>query len=536
MRTLRIWKSNFERARDRTHLSPEELAKVNAIIGEQSGEVAFDPAALPLAMARSLLDDAKLKPGERAALALCVHGMRANDLPTRELYDTRVADPVEFGSILTASATGQPNAEVQWNGRWYPVIVLAALGEEDKVVKFCSVTVRLAMGGHTCEFSRLVPPKVFLGPDGAPRERTVLQVLEHLGFRAVQTRPADYNVRLVAAERLAAEAGAQVWVKGSVMEPSSRYWYSGLNEVALGTPELPRRAVVEPTLSGRNERDDYHPYGRGMGRGGDSADENVSRMPLVRVFSLSTKRYVFADIDDLEAYEYDDTALSRLHLPPDMRDVLGRVFAAQQAELFGDLMRGKHGGVVILASGNPGVGKTMTAEVYAEVARRPLYVLEFGELGTSVEQIEANLDDVFARVVRWRAVLQFDECEVFLAKRGEDLERSAIVGIFLRMLDYYEGLLFLTTNRPGVLDHAVLSRVMLHLEYPDLDAQTRADVWQSMFAGAGMTLLEGSFEDLANADENGRQSRNLVRLARILYPDRGITARQVRELRRYGCQ
>ena len=96
-------------------------------------------------------------------------------------------------------------------------------------------------------------------------------------------------------------------------------------------------------------------------------------------------------------------------------------------------------------------------------------MLELGELGTTASELEQNLQRVFTRVARWNAVLQFDECEIFLTQRGEDLERSAIVGIFLRLLDYYQGILFLTTNRPDVLDHAVRSRVMLKLEYPDLD-------------------------------------------------------------------
>jgi SpoVK/Ycf46/Vps4 family AAA+-type ATPase len=221
-----------------------------------------------------------------------------------------------------------------------------------------------------------------------------------------------------------------------------------------------------------------------------------------------------------------------------MKDVLAKLFATPTEQLFGDVVRGKHGGIVILASGNPGVGKTLTAEIYAEIAQRPLYVLEFGELGTTVEAIERSLEAVFARVVRWHAVLQFDECEIFLAQRGDDLERSAIVGIFLRMLDYYEGLLFLTTNRPETLDYAIRSRVMLRLEYPDLDAATRADVWRTMFRAAGLRLAgEGDgFAALAEPAINGRQIRNLVRLARILHPDGSVTARQMLDILEYGCR
>ena len=227
--------------------------------------------------------------------------------------------------------------------------------------------------------------------------------------------------------------------------------------------------------------------------------------------------------------------MSKLHLPEEMLSVLTRVFATPVEDLFGDLIEGKHGGVVILASGNPGVGKTLTAEVYAEQSERPLYVLELGELGTNVSQVEENLSRVFTRVARWNAVLQFDECEIFLTERNEDLERSAIVGIFLRLLDYYNGILFLTTNRPQVLDHAVRSRVMLKLEYPDLDQAARSIIWDKMFGAAGLSLDEGTLEQLAESDINGRQIRNLSRLARILHPQGAVTLEEMRGVLEYGC-
>ena len=42
------------------------------------------------------------------------------------------------------------------------------------------------------------------------------------------------------------------------------------------------------------------------------------------------------------------------------------------------------------------------------------------------------------------------------------------------------GILFLTTNRGEALDHAVRSRVMLRLDYPDLDLATRAAIWRDI--------------------------------------------------------
>lgn len=43
-----------------------------------------------------------------------------------------------------------------------------------------------------------------------------------------------------------------------------------------------------------------------------------------------------------------------------------------------------------------------------------------------------------------------------------------MVTVFLRILEYYSGILFLTTNRPGALDEAVKSRVHLNLHFPHL--------------------------------------------------------------------
>ena len=103
------------------------------------------------------------------------------------------------------------------------------------------------------------------------------------------------------------------------------------------------------------------------------------------------------------------------------------------------------------------------------------------------------------------------------------------------MLDYYRGILFLTTNRPDVLDHAVMSRVMLKLQYPDLTRESRAVIWKTMFTSAGLTLSEGSFEELAESEMNGRQIRNMARLAKILHPSGAITLGQMLQVLKYGC-
>jgi hypothetical protein len=534
MAKLRIGREILKNALERAVLSESEKEKVDKLISGAAtkGPVTAEVTQLPQSCLKALLDDSRLSPNQRAVIVMHVHGMSGNVGPQRDyVYSTVVANPVEFGSTFAMLGSKTPNAELFLNGRWYPITLNVQFLNDNREGNHLSKGVLLHGTLSMCEtafgFSRYIYPDLFLDDSGMQRELTVLQVLNHFGYRGVQAQPGEFNLKLLRAERLSRERGKLVLVSGPVVTMSNR-WLPGPESRALGTPEIPRKCVIEAELEVAEEQRNYYaPYG--------GTQEGMSRLPFVRVFSLDTKGYVYADVDDVLTYEFDIQAMSKLHLPQDMLGVLSRVFLTPVEGLFGDVIKGKHGGVVILAAGNPGVGKTLTAEVYAEQTQRPLYVLELGELGTNVQQLEENLNRVFDRVARWNAVLQFDECEIFLAQRGEDLERSAIVGSFLRLLDYYHGILFLTTNRAEVLDHAVRSRVMLKLDYPDLDHAARSVIWTTMLEAAGLTLADGSIGELAETNLNGRQIRNLTRLAKILHPGGSVTLDQMRNVLHYGC-
>lgn len=532
MTKIEIKKDWLVRARDRAALEAGDRAKVNELVQTSGSIHSFDLELheFPKPLWRAMLDDAKLPAKVRTAIALHLFGLKQNEIELAGIYETVVEDPVEFGTSLQLSPPRTPNAEMLLNGRWYPVILTVQFMEDEyKLARSVFINCTLRLGEHTFGTTYPVSRNVFLDESLEPKSRTLVEVLQKFGFRALQTPAADFNLRLVKAERAAAMPGEVVMVTGPVVKPSRQFWWQGFEMLALGTPEMPSRCIVESALEMTSD-DGYYPV-----RGMVANEESQSRLPFVRLFCLETKGYVYADVDDIHPYDFDTGALRRLHLPPDMHSILSRVFTTPVEQMFGDLLKGKHGGVVVLASGEPGVGKTLTAEIYAETTSRPLYVLELGELGTQASEVEAGLQRVFTRVTRWNAVLQFDECEIFLSKRGTDLERSAIVGIFLRLLDYYRGLLFLTTNRSEALDEAVLSRVMLRLQYPHLDAATRAKIWQSMFAVAGLELTGVTFEQIAELDLNGRQIRNLTRLAKILFPEGLVSRAGVNEVLRFGA-
>jgi hypothetical protein len=81
----------------------------------------------------------------------------------------------------------------------------------------------------------------------------------------------------------------------------------------------------------------------------------------------------------------------------------------------------------------------------------------------------------------WRAVVLIDEADVFLRQRGkgdESLKRNALVGMFLRTLEYYRGVLIMTTNCLRQMDSAMASRTNLCVEYSALCREDRKRLWE----------------------------------------------------------
>merc|ERR1711939_202393 len=84
---------------------------------------------------------------------------------------------------------------------------------------------------------------------------------------------------------------------------------------------------------------------------------------------------------------------------------------------------------------------------------------------------------------RWNALLLLDEADIFLEQRSlHELERNKLVSIFLRVLEYYEGIMFLTTNRVNTFDTAFQSRIHISLNYPDLSLDSRKAIWTNFLA------------------------------------------------------
>lgn len=143
-----------------------------------------------------------------------------------------------------------------------------------------------------------------------------------------------------------------------------------------------------------------------------------------------------------------------------------------------DLIPGKGQGRVVLLHGPPGVGKTATAEAVAANMNRPLLPMSYADLGQKPNQIETRLKETFRYGRRWDCVLLLDEADVFLMKRDSiSTPRNAIVSVFLRNLEWYPGIIFLTSNRVEQFDEGVLDRIHMKLHYPQLRKEFAKRLW-----------------------------------------------------------
>jgi SpoVK/Ycf46/Vps4 family AAA+-type ATPase len=185
-----------------------------------------------------------------------------------------------------------------------------------------------------------------------------------------------------------------------------------------------------------------------------------------------------------------------------------------------DLVKGKGKGIIILLHGAPGVGKTSTAHCVAAFTNRPLYPITCGDIGDTAEVVEKNLDHHFRLAHQWGCVLLLDEADIFLAKREQglsDVSRNGLVSVFLRVLEYYAGILFLTTNRVGSFDEAFQSRIHISLYYPPLTPYTALEIWGKNLDRLARRdtleidregILEYGRKHFKTTKWNGRQVRN----------------------------
>jgi DNA polymerase III delta prime subunit len=253
----------------------------------------------------------------------------------------------------------------------------------------------------------------------------------------------------------------------------------------------------------------------------DPPEIEIPTHPIIPCFDMKRHLRLRVHIDGLEIYEYDRKLAEKLVLPKDLVSMIEILIAGGGA--FRDIVDGKSGGSIILCAGPAGVGKTLTAEVYSEAVARPLYSIQCSQLGIDADDLEKELMKAFARADRWNAIVLLDEADVYVMTRGRDLVQNAIVGVFLRVLEYFPGTMFMTTNRSDMVDDAIASRCIARIDYGLPSQNDQAKLWRILADTAGVPLEDTVIAEIleTHSDLSGRDIKNLIKLAHSVAVARG---------------
>ncbi|MCK5016828.1 MAG: AAA family ATPase [Candidatus Peribacteraceae bacterium] len=308
------------------------------------------------------------------------------------------------------------------------------------------------------------------------------------------------------------EKASYVQYKGDLARST---WWTTLHFKADG------RIMVDRANMKKVDSDYFNSYARDR----DDDDNSISILhnelfwmceSTIYGFSFAIKKWGEFKVSATSAIQYDTEAFHNLVLAEDKKSMILALVNNYKSG-FSDIISGKGGGCIFLLHGKPGCGKTLTAEAVAEVLKKPLYSVTIGELGIDPDQLEERLRQVLEMAEIWDAVLLLDEADIFMEERtSEDVHRNAMVGIFLRLLEYHQGVLFLTTNRAKNIDKAMRSRISIPLYYEDHKDASRTKIWENLIGAAKLATEEIDIKTLATKDLNGRQIKSTIRMAQAI--------------------
>jgi ATPase family protein associated with various cellular activities (AAA)/winged helix domain-containing protein len=142
-------------------------------------------------------------------------------------------------------------------------------------------------------------------------------------------------------------------------------------------------------------------------------------------------------------------------------------------------------GVSVLFSGDPGVGKTMSATVIARRLGLAIYEIDLSRVVSKwLGETEKNLSEVFDAAEPGHAVLLFNEADSLFGKRTTEVKSSndryanMETNYLLQRLERFGGLAILTTNLSGAVDPAFRRRFAYDVQFTFPDPEMRAELWR----------------------------------------------------------
>ncbi|OAL40616.1 hypothetical protein AYO20_00352 [Fonsecaea nubica] len=209
------------------------------------------------------------------------------------------------------------------------------------------------------------------------------------------------------------------------------------------------------------------------------------------------KRWVDLEVEYIADIQWNTKAFQSLVTEEETKDLLEALTKNQlNIETSTDLIAGKGNGLIVLLHRGPGTGGTYTAESVADCTQKPLYRVTCSDIGTEPVEVEKYLETTVLRLGRrWSCV---DEADIFLEERTlADLKRNALVSVFLRVPESYNGILILTSNHVGHFDETFKSRIQQSLHYESPDQRQRHQIWTNFIKHLRLSgSCQMDFDDL----------------------------------------
>ena len=178
-----------------------------------------------------------------------------------------------------------------------------------------------------------------------------------------------------------------------------------------------------------------------------------------------------------------------------------------------------------LLYGPPGTGKTMLAMAASNMLKAAFFNVSVDRvLSRYVGDSPRMISAIFRQALRHApSIVFFDEVEVLVARRDSDRQAATgVVQAFLTELDGFKTkrlekpvIVIAATNKPWMLDEAILSRFEKRIYIPLPDTKAREEIFRLHLERRGFRITGISYSELARLTEgySGRDLRNVCQAA-----------------------
>lgn len=174
-------------------------------------------------------------------------------------------------------------------------------------------------------------------------------------------------------------------------------------------------------------------------------------------------------------------------------------------------------GLIALFSGEPGTGKTLTAEILAGALDLRLQMVSVPKVVSKwVGETEKNLRAIFSHARAQNAMLLFDEADSFFStrvkvERSQDHYQNMEVNMLLQEIERFDGVVILTSNLATNMDRAMMRRILFQIEFPVPESEQRQRIWKTLLPAEAPVSDDVDFDLLGEAFElTGGQIKNAV--------------------------